>query len=251
MSDHDKEHLPTTGKVEDGFAGYSDDENPLRIIQGSMLKFGNDGIWSDRSTNAAFPPDRELIVADLQRVSEKWVNKERIETRLIPPGQPMPDIDELNAACPKSEWGVDLNNSPRGPWQNSTILYLIELSSMEKFRFQTGTIGGSIAVGEIVDKTKMMRRFRGVNVYPVVRLRSKVMKTKFGPRPRPHFEVQRWITLGGGGGGEAQALPSAPSQSAPSTLPNAGARNAPASGGSGGVVEEPTLREQLNDDVPF
>src|SRR6516162_5360666 len=81
MSDHDNEHLPTTGEVEDGFAGYNDDENSLRIIQGDVLKFGNDGIWSDRSTTAAFPPDRELVVVDLQRVSQKWVNKEPIETR--------------------------------------------------------------------------------------------------------------------------------------------------------------------------
>src|SRR5262245_3359847 len=137
MSDHDNEHLPTTGEVEDGFAGYSDDQISLRIIQGDVLKFGNDGIWSDRSTNAVFPSDRELVVADLQRVSQKWVNKERIETRLIRPGQPTPDIDELNAACPKSEWGVGLNNNPRGPWQNQTLLYLIDLSSMEKFTFPT------------------------------------------------------------------------------------------------------------------
>jgi hypothetical protein len=249
MSDQDNEHVPTTGEVEDGFAGYSDDQNSLRIIQGDVLRFGNDGIWSDRSTNAVFSPDRELVVADLQRVSQKWVNKERIKTQLIAPGQPMPDVDELNAACPKSEWSVDLNNNPRGPWQNQTLLYLIDLSSIEKFTFPTGTIGGSIAVGEIVDKTKTMRRFRGVNVYPVVRLRSKPMKTKFGTRPRPHFEVQRWITLRGAGSEEPPLPP--PSPSAPPTLPDAGARNAHASGGSGSIVEVPSLREELHDDLPF
>jgi hypothetical protein len=163
----------------------------------------------------------------------------------------MPDIGELNAACPKSEWGVDLNKNPCGPWQNSTVLYLIDLSSMEKFTFPTSTIGGSIAVREIVDKTKTMRRFRGGNVYPVVRLRSKVMKTKFGKRPRPHFEVQRWITLGGGGSEGRAVPPPAPSISASPTTPDAGTRNAHASGGGGGIVEEPSLREELNDDIPF
>jgi hypothetical protein len=253
MSDHQNsrdEHVPMTGECEDGFAGYAEGLDSLRIIQGDLLKFSNDGIWSDRSTNAVFPPNRELAVADLQRVSQKWINKERVETRLIAPGQPMPDIDELNAACPKSEWGPDLNNNLRGPWQNQTLLYLIDLSSMEKFTFPTGTIGGSIAVGEIVEKTKTMRRFRGINVYPVVLLRSKSMKTKFGTRPRPHFEVQRWITLGGIGGG-GQALPAPTTETGPILPASVTSQVASDAGGSGGVVEEPSLNEEMNDDIPF
>jgi hypothetical protein len=55
----------------------------------------------------------------------------------------------------------------------------------------------------------MARRIHG-NVYPVVTLADIFMKTRFGGRQRPHFEVKRWADLSGG---EATALP------APAPLP--------------------------------
>jgi hypothetical protein len=258
MTDHQNdgdERLPsTTGDTNDGFAGYTDDiagheSQSSRIIQGDVLKFGNDGVWSNRSADEPFGPARELVMVEIARVSQKWLNGTPVETRFIPPGEPMPDIDDLNAACSRAEWTKDLNGNPRGPWQNQTVAYLLDLENMERFTFPTGTIGGNIAIGEIADKVKMMRRYRGANVYPAVRLKSKPMKTKFGQRPRPHFELQRWITLGGDGNGPA--LP-APATNAAPILPDVGTRQAASDGGgSGSIVEEPTLAEEMNDDLPF
>ena len=260
MSDHhndgDDHPPPATGEIDDGFIGYTDNvagqgSQSSRIIQGDVLKFGNDGVWSNRSADEPFASGCELVMVKLARVLQKWLNGIPVETRFISPGEPMPNIDDLNAACPRAEWTKDLNGNPRGPWQIQTVVYFLNLENMERFTFPTGTIGGNIAIGEIVDKVTMMRRYRGAKVYPVVCLKSKPMKTKFGARPRPHFEVQRWITLGGGGG-EGQALPPpAPSPSASPTTPDAGTRNEHASRGSGGIVEEPNLREEMNDDVPF
>jgi hypothetical protein len=253
----DNEHLPTIGEVEDGFAGYNDDvagqdSQSSRVIQGNVLRFDNAGSWSNRSADEPFAHERELIMVEIARVSQKWLNSAPVETRFIPPGEPMPDTGDLNAACPREEWTKDLNGNSRGPWQNQTVVYLLDLENMERFTFLTGTIGGNIAISEIVDKVKMMRRYRGANVYPAVRLKSKPMKTKFGTRPRPHFEVRRWITLGGGGSEEPPLPTPVPSGSAPPTLPDeAGTRNAHASRGSGGIVEEPSPHEQMNDDIPF
>jgi hypothetical protein len=49
----------------------------------------------------------------------------------------------------------------------------------------------------------------------------------------------------GGGGSDGQALP------APAVNAQGGARFAHPTGGSGGIVEEPTLAEEMNDDLPF
>jgi hypothetical protein len=251
MSEHHNDRddrLPLAGEIDDGFDGFAGQESQSsRIIQGDVLKFGNDGVWSNRSADEPFAPERELVMVEIARVSQKWLNSTPVETRFIPPGAPMPDIDDLNAACPRAEWTKDLNGNPRGPWQNQTVAYLLDLENMERFTFPTGTIGGNIAIGEIVDKVKMMRRYRGGNVYPAVRLKSKPMKTKFGQRPRPHFELQRWVTLGGGGG-DGQALPASTPNAAPA-LPDGGARTARPTGGGG--VEEPSLAEEMNDDLPF
>jgi hypothetical protein len=110
------ERLPsTTGETNDGFAGYTDDiAGSSRIIQGDVLKFGNDGVWSNRSADEPFGPERELVMVEIARVSQKWLNSTPVETRFVPPGEPMPDIDGLNAACPRAEWSKDLNGNPRG-----------------------------------------------------------------------------------------------------------------------------------------
>jgi hypothetical protein len=42
-----------------------------------------------------------------------------------------------------------------------------------------------------------MRKLRGENVYPVIMLSSKSMKTKSGIKQRPDFEIVDWRTLGG------------------------------------------------------
>ena len=63
-----------------------------------------------------------------------------------------------------------------------------------------------------------MRRLRGQNVFAVVTLSDKLMKTRFGGRQRPHLVVVRWIALGGD---NANALPAPALREveAPSKLP--------------------------------
>jgi hypothetical protein len=112
---------------------------------------------------------------------------------------------------------------------------LVDLKTMGKFTYPTGTTGGQIAIRELRDKILWMRRARGSNVYAVVTLADKFMKTRFGGRQRPHFNIVRWVSLGGEGG-EVAALP-APTISAATLAP----------------VQEPTLAEDTNhsiDDLP-
>jgi hypothetical protein len=109
---------------------------------------------------------------------------------------------------------------------------LLDLKTMDRFTFATGTTGGRIAIGELRDKLVWMRRVRGPNVYPVVTLGDVFMKTRYGGRQRPHFQIVRWVRLGGEGAGEAAALP-APAQ--------------PVAADSPPLVPGPT--EDLNDSV--
>jgi hypothetical protein len=133
------------------------------------------------------------------------------------------------------------------------VLYLFDPETMAKFTFPTSTVGGSIAIGDLKDSTAMMRKFRGPSVFPVVALGNKHMATRFGGRLRPHFEILKWISLDQGGGpalppgATASALPSpepatqAPLERKAETKNTLGAR----------TVEEPTLKEEMDDDIPF
>jgi hypothetical protein len=215
---------------EDGIEGHERPQG-AGIIQGVLLKFGNDAAWTTRDQEE-ISPDLELVVVDLARVTQRWQDGQAVETRILEPGEKFPDVDAMNEAIPRTEWIEGPTGEPRGPWQNQHLVYLLDLQTMDRFTFATGTTGGRIAVRELRDKLVWMRRLRGPNVYATVTLGDTFMPTKFGGRQRPHFTIVRWVRLGSEVPVEAAALP-APAETA--ALP---------------LVESPPVAEDLNDDLP-
>jgi hypothetical protein len=197
----------------DGIDGYEDgvegDDRPQggRVIQGERLAFSNDFTWVTGG-GEKIEKDRELVVIDVARVVQKWIEQTPVETIFLEPGQKFPDIAKMNAAAPPSEWGEGPDGKPRGPWQAQHVVYLLDQETMDRFTYPTGTTGGVICVRELVDKILWMRRFRGTHVYPVVTLADKFMPTRFGGRQGPHFLIKRWVYLG-----EEQKVLPAPEQS--------------------------------------
>jgi hypothetical protein len=229
--------------VVDGFEGWEDrfagDDRPqgAGIIQGSLIKFTNEAKWVTRDGDE-LPADLELTAIDVVRVVQKWQDQQPVETIILEPHQKFPDLEEKNEKTPREEWVEDQNGKMVGPWQAQHILYLLDLKTMDKYTYPTGTVGGRIAVRELRDKLMWMRRLRGPNVYPVILLTDTFMKTNWGGRQRPHFKIVRWVYLGGEGGAvEALPPPASPTTqtSAQLDLP---------------LVKEPSLKEDLNDEIP-
>ena len=164
---------------------------------------------------------------------QRWKNGQPIETILLAPGQKYPDVNELNAAVPQEEWEEGPDGKPRGPYQAQFIVYLLNGETMDRYTFPTGTTGGSIAVRDLVDRTNWMRRFRGPDVFPVVALADVFMRTRFGGRQRPHFDIKRWVKFGDDG----TALPAADTP----LLPDQGAQE----------VKAPTAKEATGDSIPL
>src|SRR6516162_2905701 len=229
----------------DNFAGWEDgvegDDRPegAGIIQGTLIKFTNEGKWVARD-GEELPTNLELVAANVNRVVQKWSEGQPVETIILEPHQKFPDIEEMNEKVPKKEWVEGPDGNMRGPWQAQHILYLLDPKTMDKYTFPTGTTGGRIAIRELVDKTTWMRRLRGPNVYAVALLSDTFMNTKWGGRQRPHFKIVRWVSLGGEGG-QVEALPPPPppvaGEPAKSELPLK-------------EVKEPTIQEDMNDDLP-
>jgi hypothetical protein len=73
------------------------------------------------------------------------------------------------------------------------------------------TVGQRIAFENLKERTEFMRRLRGENVYPKVMLSSASMRTRYGIKQRPDFEIVDWVTLGGPESAPALAPPSKPS----------------------------------------
>jgi hypothetical protein len=265
----------------DGFAGYEtqseggdqQQQQTGNVIQGAVVKFTNEANWVTRD-GLELSPDLELVAIGVARVVQKWQDQVSVETKILGPGEKFPDLDQLNADTPRSEWGKGPDGQPRGPWQRQHILYLLDPATLDQFSFPTATTGGAIAIGELVRKIKWMRELKGPHLVPVVCLSDKFMQTKFGGRQRPHLLIKHWVPMGNGG--EEHVLLPAPA--APSLAPGQAAApensadesaTAPVEPTAAAkpptkmrttkrgitrtdttVVAEPTLREELNDDLP-
>ena len=108
---------------------------------------------------------------------------------------------------------------------------MVDLQTMQRFTYPTSTVGGAIAIGSDLEmRVRLMRRFKGPGIYPVVSPGTKHMNTRFGGRQRPHFVIKRWVALGGEG---ALPLTELPALRGPQT------------------VEPPTAKEALDDEIGF
>jgi hypothetical protein len=155
----------------DGFATYDDSvegsENEQaqgrRVIQGAVVKFTNEAKWVTRG-GAEVPANLELVAVDVARIVQKWRDQQPVETIILGPGEKYPDLKKKNEETPQSEWEKGEDGQLCGPWQTQHVVYLLNPETMDKYSFPTGTIGGSIAVRDLVDKVQWMRRYRGAHV---------------------------------------------------------------------------------------
>jgi hypothetical protein len=222
--------LMAVEKINDGFDDDTSEnhDGERRVIQGTRLTFSNDSCWVT-ANEEEISEETELIAVERVSVIQKWGPDNRpVETRWLTPGEKV-DVDALNDATPKTEWREDMNGKLVGPYQKQQVVYLLDLNTMEKFTYVTSTVGGNMAIGDLSDRIRTMRRWRGGQIYPVVTLSKTFMPTRFGGRQRPAFKIMNWIFMGGGG----TALP-APESPLLTTQ----------------AVKEPTLKEEMNDEIP-
>jgi hypothetical protein len=228
----------------DAVAG-DDERTSENAIQGQRVRFTNEGTWLLMDET---PLTKKLVAANVRRCVTKWgLNNKPEKTRFLAPGEPIPDIKGLNEAAPKSEWKDGPNGQPQGPYQAQTLVYLIDLIGLDKYTYASGTIGGGIAVRELIDKILWLRRFRGNNAYPLVQLANRFMKTKWGGRPRPHFEIMEWIILDPASG----MIPTDDPRQLPSPQQPAEVPGKPLDAEPLKTVKPPSYAEELNDKINF
>jgi hypothetical protein len=166
-------------------------------LLGLKLKY-LDPIWTDPDETEMTGP---LVVHDIQRKVQKWLDDSRpAETIVLTPGQPWPDIEKMNAECPKHEWREKFGKLA-GPWGGENVVLFFDDKTMVRYWWPSPitTIGSAIAVRELVAQTKLMRSYKGEHVYPLVELSHTHMNTNFGGRERPNLVVKAWVRFGEGG----------------------------------------------------
>jgi len=197
--------------------------NATRLIRGTILRC-TDGKWSD--TLGGDPPPL-LIALGTTQALQCWKDSKPTDVVMAEKGKPLPDVDELNSQIPESEWEKGLDGKPKAPRVLQHVAYFIDPVSAESYTFINGTFGARLAVEKLQDRVANMQRLRG-NALPVVKLESKPMKTKFGTKQRPEFTVVEWREIGTNGG-EVKAIEHK---------------------AVGKPVAQPTVGEELNDEIP-
>jgi hypothetical protein len=187
-------NLATTSETgpddDDGFRGSISSD---RFVRGTLLRWNQN--WTDRD---GLPPPSPMLVVAINEVLQRWQNG-RPE---VIADKPLPDPDDLNAAIPVAEWEIGMNGQPTPPWAHTIAVYLIDPGAGGFYTFASATTGAHIAFDKLKENVISMRMLRGARVMPLVRLDQRPMKTKFGTKSRPHFEVVGWKVAG-----ETAALP--------------------------------------------
>jgi hypothetical protein len=198
-----------------------------RVIQGELIKCV-DGKWANME---GLQPPSTLMALATNSILQLWQNSKPIDVIVRKPGEALPNVDDLNREIPHNEWELGVDGKPRPPWQFQEIVYLLDTATAERFTFASGTIGARIAVEKLRDQVKWMRQLRGANVVPIVELSSTVMKTRFGQKFRPAFNVKSWVELG-----EHRGVAMLDGKSMPAGVT---------------PIEPPSVREELDDEIPW
>jgi hypothetical protein len=184
---HSTEITPTTY---DGY-DYQDSEPSTGGADYAKFDGAAQNIWHGRDgAGLSLGP---YIAVNCQIELLRWNDKKVVDRIVQKPGDPLPDPDYLNAKIPQSEWEEDFSGNPKGPWQKNYTNFLVDPKTGAKFIVSNSTVGQRIAFENLKERVGFMRRLRG-HVYPLVMLSSKSMRTKFGMKMRPDFEIIDWRT---------------------------------------------------------
>jgi hypothetical protein len=166
---------------------FDHDDPGASPIRGLNAKFDNDGAYKVGREKTKLEEDRTYVVLDK---AEGWqfLKKDcQPEWRMRTPGEPKPEMPH----CPEDSWPLGLDGKPSNPWKWYRFLYLIDSASGESMTFSSNTVGGRIAISELTDQIRQMR-FMSPGALPLVQLKSVMMPTDWGKRPRPHFRIVGW-----------------------------------------------------------
>jgi hypothetical protein len=177
----------TNNPITDGWDAQANDSS-ASPAKGSSIRFDGGAHFIGREKTLV-EVGRQFVAIDIR---EGWLFLKKD----CPAEYSMRAIDGPKPPRPQSfanpsEWPDGLDGKPNDPWRYAKFLYLLDPLSAEVFTFTSSTTGGRIGISDLSAQIQLMRGTRPGAV-PIVELQSRQMKTKFGMKPRPFFQVVGW-----------------------------------------------------------
>ena len=173
--------------IRDGFD--IEETNPSNgLIIGRILKF-KDGAYSVDKT--PFPSGGSYLLRNVIFAWVHWDDGKPIEHRITNLNERHPEVDEMPDRD-QEEWPAGFNGEPSDPWKDTRYLQLICRKTGADYTFITDTNGGHRAIGDLKGQIRNVRAVTP-GAMPIVGLGATQMKTKYGMKPRPQFDILGWV----------------------------------------------------------
>ena len=246
----------------------NDHPRPLRSLDGEIMLKYDDPTWTG---DGIVMNARELVLIEIHHEIIRWPTDSEAKAGAKGPaevipifrGEAEPDLDELNAQIPELEWRVRFGKKEK-PYRVQRVLEFLDYRTMERFSWPSyvEVIGSSIAVDEIKRRIGVVRRLRGEDLVPVVRLEHVHMPSSFKKdRERPHLAIMGWARLGPGGIEMVDVTQPLLKPSAPAAEPTASPQmtieataNKPTSKIEPGLIKQSPVNvpigDEMEDDIP-
>ena len=156
-------------------------------LQGDAIKFRDGRYYIGKSEKPA-PEDFRLAVIDVVSAWVRWEDGKPAEQIEQTPDKVV--TRDMLGHDNEDEW-EDGINGPRDPWQDTRYLYLIDPKTAISYTFVTTTIGGKGAIRTLAAQIERVQRVQP-GALPFIQLRFADMKTQWGSKAKPFFEVVGW-----------------------------------------------------------
>lgn len=162
--------------------GYDDDESSTRSA--AYLKF--DGATPTRWFNRGDGSPAHLgpyFAPDVWEEHVKWIDNSVADRIRKVPGEPFPNVEDLNAKAPKSEWRTDFNDDPCGPWQHTFNIGLVDPDNGSRLIYLALSVMAIAPVSHEVTNPMILRQDEPSR-YPDIQCASRTLSPGHLPRER-------------------------------------------------------------------
>ena len=152
-------------------------------------------LWHGRNGEASHPGPYLAVNCFIELI--RWKDKKLFDRIVLKPGVVLPNFESLNAAIPVTEWEESpFTGEAVGPWVKNWTVHLVSAETGSKLTVSNSTVGQKVAWQALKERVAFMRQFRGALVYPEVKLSSTSMKSHYGIKLIPDFEIVGWRNFG-------------------------------------------------------